>query len=66
MGADVYSESVVQYVSVIKLSAAGTAWLLSSTGNPAHSENSLDLQNPSPGSNNNKDMNYYEQFVLRH
>lgn len=45
------SESVVQNMSVIRLSAAGTAWLLSSTGNPAHSENSLNLQNPSPGRN---------------
>lgn len=34
--------------SVITQSVAGTVWVLSSAGNPVHSGNSPDLQNPSP------------------
>lgn len=35
-------------LSVITQSAAGTVWVLSSAGNPVHSGNSPDRQNPSP------------------
>lgn len=46
-------------LSVITQSAVGTVWVLSSAGNPVHSGNSPDRQNPSPERESTNDwINY--------